>query len=447
MGTTVKSGKKKKKKKDTIKGNKKKKNANKKESANKKEKSKKSDGATKTNNNKDTKVKKKKKTKKKTKTKEKIIPSAPEEPEAAVVADGVETGPSEVDKDNDRLLALLHGGEVQSDDELFEDPLKPKPDATVGDGAVAKKPTVVKQAPDTTDLWKTAFFGNLSYDVTEAAMQELLQPYGPTSELRWLEDENTGRFKGCAWVVFEKIEDAKKAIEALHKSQFMGRKLKALLTRDTSTKPNDATKSGFDFAQWQKPQAPVPNYDSVSRCFMGNLPFGIYEDALLEHFQKVNEDIDLENVFLIKDKETGKFYGSAFVTFTDPESAAWAVACSGMPISGRPAKIAFAPPKRRTAALGSGTTGRAAREPTPRPEGGTTTAFFGNLNFAIEDENMHTFCKSAGEVKEIRWLTHRDSGQFKGCGFVEFYSVEAVDAVVKRNGDLLLGRPARIDYA
>merc|ERR1712025_1287986 len=119
--------------------------------------------------------------------------------------------------------------------------------------------------------------------------------------------------------------------------------------------------------------------------------------SLLQHLQRVNADIDIETMFLINDKETGKFYGSAFVTFTDPESAAWAVASTGIPINGRPAKIAFAPPKRRTAAMGSGTSGRAARQPTPRPEGGTTTAFFGNLNFAIEDQNMFDFCKDAGE--------------------------------------------------
>ena len=63
---------------------------------------------------------------------------------------------------------------------------------------------------------------------------------------------------------------------------------------------------------------------------------------------------------------------------------------------------------------------------------------------------MIDFCKKAGAASEptdIRWLTHMDSGQFKGCGFVQFATVEDADAVVAHNGEDILRRSTRIDYA
>lgn len=55
--------------------------------------------------------------------------------------------------------------------------------------------------------------------------------------------------------------------------------------------------------------------------------------------------------------------------------------------------------------------------------------------------------QDCGEVKKIRWLTDRESGQFKGCGFVDFYETESVKQAAKKNGQDLLGRAIRIDFA
>jgi nucleolin len=43
-------------------------------------------------------------------------------------------------------------------------------------------------------------------------------------------------------------------------------------------------------------------------------------------------------------------------------------------------------------------------------------------------------------------LTHQDSGDFKGCGYVTFWEPSAADVAVKLNGQPLLGRPVRIDW-
>ena len=38
---------------------------------------------------------------------------------------------------------------------------------------------------------------------------------------------------------------------------------------------------------------------------------------------------------------------------------------------------------------------------------------------------MYDFFKDCGEISNIRWLTDRETGDFKGCGFVEFAEPEA----------------------
>ncbi len=48
--------------------------------------------------------------------------------------------------------------------------------------------------------------------------------------------------------------------------------------------------------------------------------------------------------------------------------------------------------------------------------------------------------------QEVRWLEDKASGEFKGCGFVEFSDVSWIDEAAKKNGEMLLGRPVRIDY-
>ena len=56
--------------------------------------------------------------------------------------------------------------------------------------------------------------------------------------------------------------------------------------------------------------------------------------------------------------------------------------------------------------------------------------------------------QDCGEVSSVRWLTDRDTQQFKGCGFVEFADPDsALDKAAKLNGKDLLGRSIRIDFA
>ena len=43
-------------------------------------------------------------------------------------------------------------------------------------------------------------------------------------------------------------------------------------------------------------------------------------------------------------------------------------------------------------------------------------------------------------------MEDKKTGEFKGCGFIQFYDYDKLDLATKKNGEMLLGRPVKIDY-
>ena len=70
------------------------------------------------------------------------------------------------------------------------------------------------------------------------------------------------------------------------------------------------------------------------------------------------------------------------------------------------------------------------------------------VSWSIDEEKVKAFFKKAGAtVVGTRWLNDKESGEFKGIGFVEFADTADVDKAVGLGGEALDGRPIRIDYA
>ena len=80
------------------------------------------------------------------------------------------------------------------------------------------------------------------------------------------------------------------------------------------------------------------NPRGITRLFLGNLPFSVDESSLNAFLPG-----EVTHIKWITDKETGKFYGSAFIEMDNSTSAADAVAMTGSKLIGRPIKINFAP--------------------------------------------------------------------------------------------------------
>ena len=103
-------------------------------------------------------------------------------------------------------------------------------------------------------------------------------------------------------------------------------------------------------------------------------------------------------------------------------SAAEAVAMAGEKLIGRPIKINFAParegdvwpPVKKVVSGGGQAGGSGIKAMSAKPEN-CVKLFIGNLSYDIDDEGITKFFASVdAELKAVRWLHHKDSGDFKG---------------------------------
>ena len=162
----------------------------------------------------------------------------------------------------------------------------------------------------------------------------------------------------------------------------------------------------------------------ATRLFLGNLPFAVDETSLNDFLGG-----HMTHVKWITDKETGRFYGSAFAEMRNSRDAAEAVARAGTELMGRPIKVNFAParsgdiwpPKQRVSTGGKQTGGGGGqaggygtKAMSEKPKG-CTKLFIGNLSYDIDDDAITKFFANVdAELKAVRWLHHKDTGDFKG---------------------------------
>ena len=69
------------------------------------------------------------------------------------------------------------------------------------------------------------YVGNLSLDVTESDLRDMLSKHGPVNEIQIIMDKVTGRPRGFAFATMNTEEGAKAAIAALNGKDWKGRAL------------------------------------------------------------------------------------------------------------------------------------------------------------------------------------------------------------------------------
>lgn len=70
------------------------------------------------------------------------------------------------------------------------------------------------------------YVGNLSFDTTEAELEDLFKGFGHVRSVEIIYNSRTYRSKGYAFVEMERLSDAVRAAEQLHGQPFMGRELR-----------------------------------------------------------------------------------------------------------------------------------------------------------------------------------------------------------------------------
>lgn len=88
----------------------------------------------------------------------------------------------------------------------------------------------------------TVYVGNLSYEVTEADLNNVFTDYGTVKKIKVPIDRETGRMRGFAFVEMSSEEEEVKAIEELDGAEWLGRTLKVNKARPrTENKPGSGS--------------------------------------------------------------------------------------------------------------------------------------------------------------------------------------------------------------
>ena len=89
------------------------------------------------------------------------------------------------------------------------------------------------------------YVGNLSYDATEAGLQELFGQYGEVEQASIVADRETGRSRGFGFVEMPDDSQAQKAIDELNEKEYGGRTLKVNQARPKGDRPRGGGRGDF----------------------------------------------------------------------------------------------------------------------------------------------------------------------------------------------------------
>lgn len=67
------------------------------------------------------------------------------------------------------------------------------------------------------------YVGNLSYQATDDDLRSAFEAYGSVSSVNIIQDRETGRSRGFAFVEMDNAEEAKSAIDGLNQQEIAGR--------------------------------------------------------------------------------------------------------------------------------------------------------------------------------------------------------------------------------
>ena len=84
------------------------------------------------------------------------------------------------------------------------------------------------------------YVGNLSFDTSEADLRSIFEQFGNVTETHIVNDRETGRSRGFAFVTMSNAAEGRAAIGTLHGKQFGGRALTVNEARPREDRPNQS---------------------------------------------------------------------------------------------------------------------------------------------------------------------------------------------------------------
>ncbi|MEW5774211.1 MAG: RNA-binding protein [Thermodesulfobacteriota bacterium] len=73
--------------------------------------------------------------------------------------------------------------------------------------------------------------------------------------------------------------------------------------------------------------------------------------------------------------------------------------------------------------------------------------YVGNLPFSASETEIRDLFGAYGDVQSVKFINDRETGRFRGFGFVEMNESEANEAIRALNGSDLGGRALKVNLA
>ncbi len=73
--------------------------------------------------------------------------------------------------------------------------------------------------------------------------------------------------------------------------------------------------------------------------------------------------------------------------------------------------------------------------------------YVGNIAFSTSEDEIRNLFSQYGEVNSVKFISDRETGRFRGFGFVEMDDASAIEAVRGLNGKEVGGRALKVNEA
>merc|ERR1712063_223359 len=181
----------------------------------------------------------------------------------------------------------------------------------------------------------------------------------------------------------------------------------------------------------QKDNGDAKKSRQVTTMFVGNLPWSASEDEIREFFG----DLEISDLRMMTDRQTGNFKGFCYVDFADQQNAEKAFALAGSDYGGREIKVDYTQAAATNNNAYNNTQGEKSK-----------TCFVGNLSYNCDESSIRDCFGEAGSTASVRMITDRDTGASKGFCYVEFEDQDGADTALTYHGYELDGRNIRVTY-
>jgi len=241
------------------------------------------------------------------------------------------------------------------------------------------------------------------------------------------EDEKT---KSEPAKVVEKKETAKKADSGSSSSDSSDSDSDS----DDEMKVNNKRKREGDDGSSTPVAKKANTASSTEGCVVrvSGMPYETTEDNIKEFFK----GMEIVGIDMPTWPDSGRSKGFANLTFGSKADAQKCIEMNGATMGTRWLKIESH----------NGRTPFKPGNPGEKPEG-CTRVFVGNLSYDIDEEGLRNALKDCGEITRLKWGEDRDTGDFKGYAHVDFANSDDTEKAVALNGEMVLGRAMKVDYA